>query len=148
MLSFSSLSQIPSSPLPLPISFFPPYFTFLLPLRFFFLCNPQWSRGTHFLALSLQRRSTLQPCTFPYLCSSFFFFLHYFSLLLSMPSAFTCSQACVLHDKDIPAPQPHIYLGNLGADDIPGCQCAAPNLPLGWSGVSPEQDRSVKEVGG
>lgn len=85
MLYFSSLSQIPSSPLPLPISFFPPYFTFLLPLCFFFLCNPQWSRGTHFLALSLQRRSTLQPCTFPYLCSSFFFsciIFHFFFLCL------------------------------------------------------------------
>lgn len=78
----------------------------------------------------------------------FFSCLIYF-LLLPMPSAFTCCQALsVLLGRDMPVPQPHIYLGNSRAEDIPGCPCAAPSLPSEWFCVSPVQDRGAKEVGG
>lgn len=100
MLFFPSLSQIPSSPLPLPISCFSssiyvsPSLTFPLPV------HPHTTQRDHVahLALSLQKSFPIQPCTFPSSFSStllvllflpYFFFPH----LLSVPSAFTCFQA-------------------------------------------------------
>lgn len=150
MLSFSSLSQIPSSPLPLTISHFFPSLMFFLyisscatrydpegPLFLPYLCkgDPPFSRA-------------LFHTSFIPLCSSFFSCL-IFPPLFSMTSAFICCQALsILLDRDAPVPQPHIYLGNSRADDSPGCQCAAPGLPSGWFCISPAPDRSVKEVGG
>lgn len=132
--------------------FLPPSFMFLLPLCFFFQCNRYDPEGPLFLPC-LCKGDPPFTCTFPYLFYSillFFFFLPYFfSLLFSMPSAFTCCQALsVPLDRDVPAPQPHIYLGKSKADDSTGCQCAAPSLSSGWFCVSPAPDRSVKEVGG
>lgn len=151
MLSFSSLSQIPS-PILLPIYLFSPFlyvspsFTFLPPVELL------WSRGMTFLALLCKGDPPFSRAhshtSFILLCSSFFSCFIFFRLL-SMPSAFICCQVLsVLLDRHVPVPQPHIYLGNLRTDDSPGSQCAAPSLSSWLFCVSPVPDRSVKEVGG
>lgn len=148
MLFFPSLSQIPSSPLPLPISCFSssiyvsPSFTFPLPL------HPHTMQRDHvaYLALSLQKSFPIQPCTFPSSFSSTLLVLLFFPYFFFFPSSSFCAfclhlfpglSKAFLLDGDVPAPQPHIYPEKTRAEDSPGCRCAVPSLPPGWSHVPP-----------